>query len=140
MKLVRWEGVLSHHVSQTVLGVMVTLFDDKRSALAEKTSAKGPNDLLIASLKLICSLLSTNQPTVFLLGFYPVIRVFLQRFGDILFTGTPVNRLVSVMAGDVFRQCTYYSQEVRTNALAVLYLLLRNNFSRGTLPLLGPSF
>lgn len=132
LKLVRWEAALSHMVSQTVLATLATFLNSREESLRQtKDEDTGqPCDLVLGSLSLLVALLTSNQSNNFLLSLYPTLRLFISRFGQVLFHSKPVHKLVEKLAADVFKHCTYYSPDVRLHALSITFLLLRANFSR----------
>jgi len=127
---VRWEGVFSHTVSQVCLNTLLQFLEDKADELHRMYNQKEPTELLYACLSLLLSLLSNNQPIPFLLALYPAVRYFLSQYGDALFASPPVHKLVTQLAGEIFKQCSSYNEQIRSNALSCLYMLLRHNFSR----------
>jgi hypothetical protein len=87
-------------------------------------------DLLLGSLSMLHEMMKHNQSTPLLLSFYPTLKLFVQRFGPYMFSLTPVHRLISNLGGHLLQHCTFFAQDVRTNSLALIYQLLRANFSR----------
>jgi len=120
-----------------VLELIQLILEDFEGAL----EVSPPVDMLTACLAVFTSLLRAPQPSAFLLSMYPTTRLFVFKFSKILFAANiksapkpeggihKRSHQVSHLAGEVFRQCTFYSKSVRTNAISVLYLILENNFA-----------
>jgi hypothetical protein len=114
------ETQLSHEMALTVLDVLELFIQTKENELLDQHQ---PNILLDKVFKVIKSLLKTKQSLNFLPHLYATLRSFVHKFPKALFgMNTPYcSKLLSL----VLRHCNFRSAQVRTEASALIYLLMK---------------
>jgi hypothetical protein len=117
------ETHLSHEMALTVLDALELFIQTKESELLDPHQ---PNILLDKVFKVIKTLLKTKQSLSFLPHLYATLRAFVHKFPKALFgMNTPYcGKLISL----VLRHCNFRSAQVRTEASALIYLLMKKNY------------
>lgn len=124
LKLLKLEGALSVLVTRTVLSVLVDFYDDCDKELDPKTRV----DLCTAVLELLCAVTAAPIAVPLSVASFSVLRLYARRLGEAVFAFSEMQRLVAQLAQHAFRHCLAARKEVRREALALVFILLVNNF------------
>ena len=123
MNVVRFEGALTRQVGRVALNVLSRFLRFFAPQLPSSEAA------FLEVLRCFTALFSNPQPNSFLLTTFPVVLLFIRRYGPSLHS-TAARRLdFSRLSNAVFRTASFSSRAVRKHAVCVVYLALINEFS-----------
>lgn len=117
------EANLATEVGLVALDILGLITSNLKSRLSE---CDGDNVLMKKVFAIYLSFLQLGQSETFLKHLFAALRAYVNKFPGILFVGTPT--FVGKLCFELLRCCSSRLSSVRSEASALLYLLMRSNF------------